>query len=380
MPPRTGAENRTNNQEPRTNNQQPPPPAAPLYVASLVAIMLHMASSTNDKPDKPENAPDRRMTIGEHLDELRGCLVRSLLAFVLACIACVWPAKYLLNLIARPYVLALAQHDQPANFLQTSPVEVILIYVKVVVFAALVISAPYIIHQVWSFVASGLYKSEKKWVYKLVPLSVGLFLAGVVFMYVFVLLLALNFLVGFSGWLPLPDPTPTGLEKALLGSQEVVAPTSQPAMTEAPVVPELIRDPNEPPEGAVWFNIAEKKLKFRGGDETFSVQMGRDSHRSMVTTHFKIGEYLTFVLVLTVAFGLAFQMPLVVVFLVRTGIVPAATLRKYRKVVILVIVIIAAMIAPPDLLSHLMLSLPMWLLFELGLVIGDRKGREKATE
>ena len=99
----------------------------------------------------------------------------------------------------------------------------------------------------------------------------------------------------------------------------------------------------------------------------------------MVTTHFKIGEYLTFVLVLTVAFGLAFQMPLVVVFLVRAGIVTVSTLRSYRRVVILLIVFIAGMIAPPDLLSHLLLSGPMILLFEIGLLFAARGKKPKAA-
>jgi sec-independent protein translocase protein TatC len=76
---------------------------------------------------------------------------------------------------------------------------------------------------------------------------------------------------------------------------------------------------------------------------------------------------------MTVAFGAAFQMPLVVYFLVRSGIVSAKTLRSYRKIVILLIVIIAGVLAPPDLLSHLLLSGPMILLFELGLIVADRK-------
>ena len=80
-----------------------------------------------------------------------------------------------------------------------------------------------------------------------------------------------------------------------------------------------------------------------------------------------------------VAFGLAFQIPLVVVFLTRTGIVPAATMRKYRKVVIFVIVVIAAMLAPPDLLSHLLLTGPMILLFELGLLLSRRASEPAAA-
>jgi sec-independent protein translocase protein TatC len=329
-----------------------------------------MASPTSDKPDP---VAERRMTIGQHLDELRACLVRSLLAFVLACLLCIWPSKYLLMVLARPYQFIMEKHDQSANFLQTHPIEILLIYIKVVIFAGLVVSGPYIIHQIWSFVATGLYKNEKKWVHKLVPVSVGLFVAGVVFMYVFVLLLALNFLVGFSSWLSLPSPSPTVLEKMLVGDRDTPVPGTQPSIVEAPVVPALGQDPNHPTTGTVWFNAHEHKLKFRGAEKTYSVQLHRDEHQPLVTTHFKLGEYLTFVLVLTVAFGLAFQMPLVVVFLVRTGIVPLETFRKYRKVVIMVTVVIAGMIAPADLMSHVLLSGAMILLFEIGLLVAARK-------
>ena len=330
-----------------------------------------------------ERAPvaEKRMTIGEHLDDLRSCLTRSLLAFVLACLACIWPAKYLLGLIARPVVMALRKHGQPDSFLATSPVEAILIYVKVVVFAGLVISAPYIIMQIWTFVAVGLYGNEKKWVYKLVPASVGLFMTGVVFMYLFALVLTLNFLVGFSNWLPLPQAQPTRLEGILLGGDDVELASTQPAIRDAPVVPVFDQDPNEPPVGAIWFNLLDRKLKLQGtAEETHSVQFMRDSRRALVTTHFRIGEYLTFVLVLTIAFGLAFQMPLVVIFLVRSGLVSIQTLRGYRKVVYLVVVIIAGVIAPPDLLSHVLLSGPMVLLFEIGLLFaGGRAKRETAS-
>ena len=320
------------------------------------------------------------MTIGEHLDELRSCLVRSVLAFVLACLVCIWPSKYLLQLIVRPLVLALRKYQQPESLLATGPVETVLIYVKVVLFAGLVISAPYIIYQVWNFVATGLYKHEKMVVHRIVPISTGLFLAGVVFMYLFVLLLALKFLVGFSGWLPLPQARPTALDRVLLGGDELVVPSTQPAIVDAPTVPIFSQDPKDPPVGTVWFNLVEQKLKFQGAKERFSTRLLKDTRRAMVTTHFRIGEYLTFVLVLTVAFGLAFQMPLVVVFLVRAGIVDLETFKKYRKVVILVIVILAGMIAPADLMSHAVLSGAMIVLFELGLVFARKKPEPDASQ
>jgi len=358
--------------------------------------MIHDMPSPNDA--KPGARADVRMTIGEHLDDLRRCLIRCMFALVIACLACIWPAKMLLWLIARPLVLTLQAHDQQDSFLQTSPVEGILVYVKVILVFGLIISAPYIILQIWKFVAIGLYETEKKWVFKLVPASVGLFAAGVAFMYIFVLLVCLNFLVGFSDWLSMPDFSPTPVENALLGGEAEETPTTQPAFEDMLQIPVLAEDPdfepeknaeldpvnpafdpNDPPIGLTWFNSNENKLKVFGRDQVYSVQMRRDEKRAMMTTHFKIGEYLTFVLVLTVAFGLAFQMPLVVVFLVRSGIVPIQTLRTYRKMVYLLVVIIAGAIAPPDLLSHLMLSGPMIGLFEIGLLVAGRNTKAAAA-
>jgi Sec-independent protein secretion pathway component TatC len=327
-----------------------------------------------------ETDPEQtRMTLGEHLEELRGCLIRSLIALVAACLLCIWPAKYLLEFIARPAVLALRRHDQPDSFLAIGPVETLLVYIKVVLIFGLILSAPYILHQLWSFVAKGLYRRERAWVRRLVPTSVGLFIAGVVFMYLFALVLSLNFLVGFSNWLPLPSPKPTALDRLLLHISQPTVPETQPSIADAPRVPLLSDDPCDPPVGAVWIDMPGAKLKVRWPNETFSVQLQRDDRRAMVTTHFRIGEYLSFVLVLTIAFGLAFQMPLVVVFLARTGIVPVETLRKYRKVVVVVVVFIAGLLAPPDLLSHLTLTAPMLLLFEIGLFLAARGEKQAAA-
>jgi len=315
------------------------------------------------------------MSLGEHLEELRGCVARSLIALVVACLACIWPAKYLLELIARPVMLVLRRHGQPESFLATSPVESLLVYIKVVLIFGLVLSGPYILYQLWSFVAAGLYRHERRWVRHLVPASVSLFLLGVVFMYLFALLLSLNFLVWFSGWLPLPSANPNALERALLHIPKAQIPASQPGISQAPTVPFLPEDPPDPPVGATWVNVTDGRLKVRWPDQTYSVQLAREDRRALVTTHFRIGEYLSFVLILTIGFGTAFQTPLVVLFLARTGLVPVETLRKYRKIVILVIVFVAGLLAPPDLFSHLAISIPMWLLFELGMWLAGRPQR-----
>ncbi|MFO0840549.1 MAG: twin-arginine translocase subunit TatC [Phycisphaerae bacterium] len=325
------------------------------------------------KPTKPLSPDDVRMTVGEHLEELRTRLIRALTALVVVCLLCIWPAKYLLEFIARPVVLVLRRHNQPESLLQTSPVEAILIYIKVVLVTGVVIASPYILYQIWAFVAAGLYPHERRWVTKIFPYSVGLFLTGVAFMYTLVLLVSLNFLVGFSTWIPLPSAQPNAVERVLLGAPTPPAPTTQAVAPDSPRVPFIESDPGTPASGMIWFNTLEGKLKLRAADRTYAFRMTPDRDQGMFETHFKISDYLSFVLIMTIAFGAAFQMPLVVLFLVRSGIIELQTLRSYRRLVILAIVIIAGILAPPDLLSHIMLSIPMILLFELGLLLAARK-------
>jgi Tat protein translocase TatC len=325
---------------------------------------------------RSQHPDDTRMTIGEHLEDLRGCVARSLVALVVVCLPCIWLARDLLAIIARPLYLVLRDADQPESFLATGPVEPFLVYFKVVLISGLVIAGPYIIYQLWTFVAAGLYPKERQWVYRLVPFSVGLFLAGLVFMYTLALPLSLKFLVGFSSWLKMPDAEPTALEQMLMGGGRHARTESQPY---SPLmIPVLDHDPPAPATGSIWLNEPQRRLKVRGAEDTLSTPLHRDASRAMITTHFTIGHYLSYVLVLGAAFGVAFQMPLVVLFLARSGIVPLSSLRKYRNGVILIIVIIAGIIAPPDLLSHLLLSVPMYLLFELGMLLAARQQRRAA--
>lgn len=324
-------------------------------------------------PRREPHPDDVRMTIGEHLEDLRWRIARSLVALAIACVVCIWPAKYLFAIIARPVILVMQRHNQPVTFLQTSPVEVLLIYIKVVLISGMLLASPYILNQLWGFVAAGLYKHERRWVTRLVPWSAGLFLGGAAFMYVFVLAVSLNFLVGLSEWVPLPSVQPTMLDRLLLGDRGAPAPTTQPTtQVILPSVPILATDPPHPEPGTMWVNQGEGKLKVVSGDKVVSLQMRDDDKRSLVETHFKIGDYLWFFLVMTLAFGLAFQTPLVVLFLVWSDIVPLAVLQSYRKLVILIIVFVSGVITPPDLLSNVMLSIPMVLLFELGMLLARR--------
>jgi sec-independent protein translocase protein TatC len=93
-----------------------------------------------------------------------------------------------------------------------------------------------------------------------------------------------------------------------------------------------------------------------------------------------ISQYLDFVLTLLIAFGLAFEVPVVVVVLVRMGVVSVAKLKEIRPYVIVGAFVIGAIFTPPDVISQLMLAIPMWLLYELGIIVAGMLGRRAAQQ
>jgi sec-independent protein translocase protein TatC len=171
--------------------------------------------------------------------------------------------------------------------------------IKVTMFVSLVIALPFVLYQVWAFIAPGLYSHEKKFAIPLVATSTVLFLIGMAFAYFIVFPVVFHFVATFT------------------------------------------------PEG---------------------VEMNTD-----------IQKYFDFVLALFLAFGLAFETPIAVVILTKMGIVSLKKLKESRPYVIVGAFVIAAIFTPPDVVSQLLLAFPIWLLFELGLLISGfiEKPKEK---
>lgn len=221
-----------------------------------------------------------------HLFELRDRLIRVLLAVGLVFV-CLFPwAKELYALLAQPLLASLPQGGQ---MIATDVVGVFLVPMKVALMVAFLIALPYVLYQVWAFVAPGLYSHEKRLALPLVAASVLLFFVGMSFAYFLVF------------------PT-------VFGFMAKVA-----------------------PEGVAWMTDIEK--------------------------------YLSFVMTTFIAFGVTFEVPIVVIVLVRMRIVPLATLREWRPYVIVGAFVVAAVFTPPDVISQLMLAIPLCLLYELGLMM-----------
>jgi len=202
------------------------------------------------------------------------------------------------------------------------------------------------------------------------PASIGLFMVGAGFMLVFALSPLLNFLIGISTWFPLPGED-NALYEWLSDKPAVVAPATQPG--EAVRIPIVYDDPAAPRDGEIWFNARRERLEIQSGDTRYEVRMDKAAVQQFVQPFFSVAEYLAFVTNLALAFGLGFQIPLVVIFLIRIGLIPSKRMAASRKYVIFGISIAAAFLTPsPDAGTMMMLAVPMVLLFEIGLFIGRR--------
>jgi sec-independent protein translocase protein TatC len=247
--------------------------------------------------DEGEREPLAEGTLISHLIELRQRLLKAVVAVFLCFIPCAFFSDKLFTLVALPLIRKM---PEGTSMIATSLISPFMAPLKLALFVALFIAMPYVLFQVWAFVAPGLYKREKRFAIPLMVSSILLFYAGVAFAYFVVFPLMFSFLT-------------------------TTAPTGVQVMTD-------------------------------------------------------ITNYLDFVLLLFFAFGIAFEMPVATVLLASTGLVRVETMAKNRGYVLLGIFVIAAFLTPPDALSQTAMAVPMWLLYEVGIILSRILLRERLAQ
>jgi sec-independent protein translocase protein TatC len=203
----------------------------------------------------------------------------------------------LFTLVARPLI---DQLPEGASLIATSVVAPFMTPLKLALVAAIFVAMPYVLYQVWGFVAPGLYRREKRFALPLFASSVVLFYTGAAFAYFIVFPLMFAFLAQTT------------------------------------------------PEGVL-----------------------------MMTD---ISSYLDFALLLFFAFGVAFEVPVAVVLLATTGLVRVESLKRNRGYVLLGIFVVAAFLTPPDAISQSFMAVPMYVLYELGILFAQHLGRNRPSE
>jgi sec-independent protein translocase protein TatC len=147
-----------------------------------------------------ESAKEPMPTMGflDHLEELRKRIVYSIIAVVIGFFGCWFAASRLVGIMQRPIIDVLHKYGLPEKLVYLNPVDPFNLYLKVAGVAGLFVSSPFVLYQLWLFIAPGLYRNEKRYVMPFMVSSVGLFLAGGYFGYRVVYPQALSFLIDFG--------------------------------------------------------------------------------------------------------------------------------------------------------------------------------------
>ncbi len=324
---------------------------------------------------------DYRMTVGEHLEELRRRMILSLIGFIIAVCACFWHAPQIVIYFCMPLTDTLAANDMTAQLVWDEVGEGFMVAIQITLITAFAVASPWILYQLWQFIAAGLYPNERKYVTKFLPLSIVLLISGMLFVYFFILPWTLQFDIGFSSriglYLPRSGPTTTSAT-----TKPTTAPSTAPVKRTAPpvILPEYDGSPAEPRPNEVWIDRQQKQIKFFHGGQLRGIPFASNN---LLRPEYKVSKYINLVIAMLLAFGLCFQLPLVVLALERIGIIELEALRAGRRYVYFGMAILAACITPGgDIVSMSGLTGPLILLYELGIwlcAIG-RKKLDRAEE
>jgi sec-independent protein translocase protein TatC len=239
---------------------------------------------------------EKKLPLTAHLQELRKRLVLSFIAVGAGFAFCYTFAESIFDILAGPLLKTM---PAGGSLIFTSVAEAFFTYMKVAFIAGLILASPFVLYQIWVFVAPGLYRHEKKYVVPFVLAGSFFFALGIFFGYYVALPVGFKFLLGYATDFIKPMPS--------------------------------------------------------------------------------MKEYLSFSIKFLLAFGLVFEFPVVLVLLARIGVVDAKTLAKQRKYAILLIFIFAAVLTPPDIISQVLVALPLMGLYELSIFLSKVFGKKAAT-
>ncbi len=319
------------------------------------------------------------MSFGDHLDELRGCLVRGLIGVALALAITLTFGREILVIIFHPlWTVQFANGLQP-NLQVLAPTDAFMAYLKVSALSALILSMPWLLHQLWRFVSAGLYIRERRFVKSLVWSSSGLFIVGVLFLYYIVLPLVLQFFITFNRAFGVADLSPSPLQRVLLPDRTM---PNEAVKAADPTTLSFRRDdPTDAKPGDAWVNSTTRRLMFMTTDGVWSIPFEPGPTSPAMQSQFAVDQYISFVLMLSLAFGVAFETPVAVCFVAWTGLISTATMAGGRRYVILGTIVVSAVMTPSaDILNQMLLAIPIYVLFEAGLWFARRTERRKAAQ
>lgn len=278
-----------------------------------------------------DDIDDSSAPLVEHLIELRNRLIWAVSAFMVAMILCFVVAEPILNFMLQPIERAMRDLGDPNPVMQyTAPQEYFFTLVHISVVAGLMVSFPVIAYQLWRFVAPGLYRSEKQAFLPFLIASPVLFLVGAAFAHYVVTPIAMTFFLGFADAFSVVTALIPGLADGAAEVTEAAAPVAD-----------------------------------RGIDIVFQG---------------KVNETLDISLKLILAFGLCFQLPVLLTLMGKAGLATSTGLAGMRRYAIVLILLVAALVTPPDVMSQLILFFAVYPLYEVSIFLIRRIEKRREAE
>lgn len=296
------------------------------------------------------------MSFGDHLEELRKRLLWAIVPLVPLLVTAFLLGRPLLEALMAPARKELLAQGQVPRLLTTAPFETFGTVLHMALVVTVLVGAPWLLYQLWRFVAPGLYTHERRFVRILVPMSGILAITGVLFLYFVILPVVLNFFIVFANQVD-------GFE---------INRAEPPANTIFAQAPVLEADPINPSLGDVWINAEIHQLRVCiaiAEDGTPKVLGSVLVEQVGIEQQYRISEYIKTFLNMALGFGIGFQMPVVVLLLGWLRIVQPADFSKFRKHICGACFVASAVLTPADPLSMLLLAVPLYMLFEFGVLM-----------
>lgn len=298
---------------------------------------------------------DGTMSLGEHLEELRARVLWAFGGLIPIFAISLFFADTVLDWLIIPLQAQLKAKDLPAVIQATGPVETFGAFVRVAFVLTIIAGGPWIMWHFWRFVRPGLHHHERRFAYLLMPLSGVLTVSAIGFLYFVLLPVVLSFFISFGSQIGVRPPPTAPL----------------PAGVVLPEAPVLEADPPNPQPGQMWVNESLREYRICidiKGDEP--VVLGAPLTRaSGITQQYRVSEYVKLVFQLSLAFAIGFQMPIAIMLLAWSRLVPLEFMAKNRKYMLVICTIAGAILTPADPISLVLLALPLYLLYELGMVL-----------
>ncbi|MEE3360847.1 MAG: twin-arginine translocase subunit TatC [Pseudomonadota bacterium] len=252
----------------------------------------------------------------EHLAELRTRLIRCVVYFLIGMVICFTVATPIFNFLTAPLCQVLAERGQDCDLIFISPQEGFFVAIKVSLLGGFMLSFPFIANQLWRFVAPGLYRSEKGAFLPFLVASPFMFMLGAAFAFYVVTPLAYDFFLGFQQF----------------------------------------------------------------GTSGESVEGGQNAAPLSVVFQGSAQEYLNLTVKFIVAFGLCFQLPVLLTLMGKAGLVSSKGLGDVRKYAVVAILVLAALVTPPDVVTQIILFVVVYGLYEVSIFLVRRVERKREAD